>query len=895
MRKTSDIVKLISLALLSVIVLTACGGGAETTGNQNTGASVSSSLITASTSPDVIAFEKTVWRNLSSQSRCGRCHSTGGQQPQFVHGASLETAHAAALSFVSGVQVANLANPASSRMVTIISSGHKQVNGKSQACWLATDADCASAIQQFIVDWNNETNGTAAVPKGVTLKAPSPLRNVGASKAYPAAASGFASTVYPVLTANCSGCHTPSPANPKTAPQSPYFASGDVNASYLAAQQKMDLLNPANSRFVLRLRNEFHNCWTNSCANDAAAMEAAITSFSNMITPTQVDPNLIVSKAMKLLPPEAIIASGGERHVTNQIALWEFKSGVGATQAVDTSGVEPIINLSLSGDYSWVGGYGIQFNNSSATTFNGRAQATYQASQKLLNNIRTRGEYSIEAWVIPANVVQQNRNIISYSGSTTARNFTIAQNEYNYQFYNRAAPLNVASDKNGAPVLETAAGDQDLQASQQHIVMNYDPVNGRRMYVNGVFTGDTDANDAGGLLTDWDNTFAFILANELGRNDGWQGTVRMVAIHNRILTDAQIQQNFKAGVGEKFFLLFSIGHIPGVPADSYIKVQAEQYDTYSYLFNNPVYVNLGNPVPAINFPIKGMRIGINGKEAIVGQSFINLTPDGSSLNITANNQEISRLGSVIQLQQGVQIDDFFLSFEELGTQSNPFIVAAPAAPPAPVDLPDSSDIGSRTFSEINGMMSDVTGVPTNNSAVSATYIKLKQQLPSSEDLSAFGPANIIAISQLAFEYCDRLIEDTSITGLCERTGTTIPARACMFDTFNFSQASTTAFNVTDKTAVANALYDRMIGIPSTASGAELINAPTRGQVLNELIDSTNNIVNSPVGNAGNLVDRLLTESCPTAELDCSATGSGTKEIVKAMCTAVLGNAATLVQ
>ena len=43
-----------------------------------------------------------------------------------------------------------------------------------------------------------------------------------------------------------------------------------------------------------------------------------------------------------------------------------------------------------------------------------------------------------------------------------------------------------------------------------------------------------------------------------------------------------------------------------------------------------------------------MRIGINGKEAIVGQSFINLTADGSTLQITTNNQEISRLGSVIQ-------------------------------------------------------------------------------------------------------------------------------------------------------------------------------------------------------------------------------------------------------
>lgn len=878
MRNTSGIIKLVSLAWFSVIGLSACGGGADTESNPNGsgGAASGSSLVTATTSPDVIAYEQHVWRNLSSQSRCGRCHSTGGQSPQFVHGDSIETAHAAALSFVNGVQVANLADPDQSRMVTIVRNGHKQVNGKSQACWLATDTDCADAIRDMIIAWNGETSGTAATPQGVQLVAPSPLRDVANSKTFPASSSAFATWVHtPLLTQHCASCHTSTAANP----QAPYFASNDVDASYLEAQQKMDLLDPANSRFVLRLREQFHNCWTSDCDADADAMELAITNFANTITATQVDPDLIISKAMKLQPPEAIIASGGERHSANQVALWEFKTGTG-NQAFDTSGVEPQINLSLSGSYNWVGGYGVAFTD-------GRAQATYQASQKLLNAIRTRGEYSVEAWVIPANVIQQNKNIISYSGSSTERNFTIAQNEYNYQFYNRAT-TGGANANNGGPVLETDANDEDLQSSQQHIVMNYDPVNGRRIYVNGVDTGDSDANDVGGLLTDWNNTHALILANELGQSNPWQGTFRMVAIHNRALTNEQIQQNFKAGVGEKFFLLFSISHIPGVPADSYIKMQVEQFDSYSYLFNNPVYVNLGNPAPSIDFAIGGMRVGINGKEAIVGQAFINLDIN----RVTANNQEISRLGSVIQLQQGSQVDDFFLSFETLGTQNNPFVVAAPATPPAPADLPAQSDIGVRTFSEVNATMSELTGVPTSNSAVLNKYQLLKQQLPASEDLNAFGPANIIGIAQLAFEYCDRMIEDTGITGMCERTSTTISARECMFGSFNFNQEASdiAAFTPTNRTALANALYDRMIGIPSTALGAGLVDAPTRVEINGELIDSTAS------GNyPGNLVSRLITESCPTAELDCSASGSGTKEIVKAMCTSVLGSAAMLVQ
>ena len=128
--------------------------------------------------------------------------------------------------------------------------------------------------------------------------------------------------------------------------------------------------------------------------------------------------------------------------------------------------------------------------------------------------------------------------------------------------------------------------------------------------------------------------------------------------------------------------------------------------------------------------------------------------------------------------------------------------------------------------------------------------------------------------------------------MCDRTGTTLSARECMFASFNFSQAATTAaaFTVPNKTALADALYDRMIGIPTAALGAGLVNAPTRTEITGELI-------NTVAGGTypGNLVSRLITESCPTSELDCTASGSGTREIVKAMCTSVLGSAAMLVQ
>lgn len=462
--------------------------------------------------------------------------------------------------------------------------------------------------------------------------------------------------------------------------------------------------------------------------------------------------------------------------------------------------------------------------------------------------------------------------MISYSG-TTSRNFTLSQYDNMYQTHTRTENNPIGTD-----FMRTA--DADVQTSQQHIVITYDRVLGNRVYVNGVYTDDI-APYAGSIKNPddtprWSDRLAFILGNEAGSFDGsnaWQGIFRMVAIHNRVLSEQQITQNFQAGVGQKFFMLFNIEEVDGVPADSYIKMQAEQFDSYSYLFSNPVYVNLGDPVPAINIPIAGMRIGINGNEATIAQSFTNIkAADGSALVITENYQEISKLGTMVEVQQGTQIDDFFLTFEELGSETNTFTVATPAAPAVPADEVDpQSDIGVKTFSEVNGMMSELTGVPTSNGAVLTAYKNVIQQLPAGEDINAFVPANIIGISQLAFEYCDQLVLDVTLRGNF--------FNVAPYNFNGFGQAVGTAFSSNAiKEDVVNALYDRMIGIPAVAEGAELINAPTRIQVTDELI-------NTAQGGTypGNLFTRL------------DNAGSSTNDIIKAMCTSVLGSAAMSIQ
>ena len=285
------------------------------------------------------------------------------------------------------------------------------------------------------------------------------------------------------------------------------------------------------------------------CPGSAAAMLAAITAFANGIPVTPIDPSLVVSKAVTL--KQGTIAAGGDRYEANLVAKYMFQTGSGST-AYDTSGVTPAADLSLSGNVSWQGGWGINLG------MGGKAQASTSASAKFAAMIQSSGEYSIEAWVAPANVTQTNAYIVSYSGSNTTRDMTLGQDAMQYEGMARSS----VTDTNGNPPLITTTATGAAQAALQHVVLTYDPVNGQTLYVNGIATGDADPSK-GGSLANWDNTFALVLGNETTGQRQWQGVIKFAAIHNRALTPAQIQQNFAAGVGEKYFLLFGVSGLSG--------------------------------------------------------------------------------------------------------------------------------------------------------------------------------------------------------------------------------------------------------------------------------------------------------------------------------------------
>jgi hypothetical protein len=247
-----------------------------------------------------------------------------------------------------------------------------------------------------------------------------------------------------------------------------------------------------------------------------------------------------------------------------------------------------------------------------------------------------------------------------------------------------------------------------------------------------------------------------------------------------------------------------------------------------------------------------MRIGVNGEEAAVGQAYRTLDTTISDSQYGPLGQPLANIGTVIALEKGPDGDEFFLTFDVLGTHRNVRLDPVPLAPAPPPDVQRAPDVGLRVFDELNATMSELTGVPTTEPAVAATYDTIKQSLPTIETIDTFVSAHPVAVAQLSIQYCNALVENTG-------------ARAQYFPGFDFTASPATAFSPAGRDIVLDALVGRML---RTGVATE----PSAAGVRTDL---------------DGLITRLAScgGSCPAGR---------TATVVKATCAALLGSAATLV-
>jgi hypothetical protein len=655
----------------------------------------------------------------------------------------------------------------------------------------------------------------------------------------------FSTTVYPILRDYCATCHAGAgPGSPSIAHPNP-----DTAFNAVVNSQKVNLTTPNRSRLVRRLIADFHHCWTDCMAN-GVQMEAAIAMWAEAVALAAPPPgsggtpgsggsvDLIASSALRLGDGEEDL--GAERYREHLIAFYDFKEGTG-TVAHDTSGVEPALDLTLTG-VNWMSNYGIEIET-------GKASAQRIPSRKLYDRIADSAtgsqQYSVEAWTIPANVTQEGpARIVSYSASSGEANFHLGQVLYSYDVRNRSVLPAISG--NGAPSLLTYPADQDLQATLQHVVVTYDQYRGRRVYVNGVFTDDVDEQGPG-RLWNWSPFHTLVLGNTPGNDRLWLGKIQLLSIYDLALTQAQIDQNFDAGVGKRLIMRFDVSAWAG--AGSYIEFMVSELDDFSYLFCQPTFVSPN----ASGFRVSNLRIAVNGVVPVSGQSFQSV-----DALVQEPRQLLSRQCSIIQKDGGAADDQFTIEFEALGNFQDPVDPGPPPVAPAEIFGEPLPLEGLRDFERVHTTMASLTGVDPNSQGVRDTFAEIEQQLPPTFDLRTFSSSQQVGIAKLSLEYCDAMVESSAL-------------RTAFFGStpaFQFDQPVTTAFSDQSKRdLIIDRLVDRMLN-------ANIAYQPSRDELrpaLNDLITQ-------------------LTAGCTPSTCDAART----RNVVKGVCAAVLSSGAVTV-
>ncbi len=214
-------------------------------------------------------------------------------------------------------------------------------------------------------------------------------------------------------------------------------------------------------------------------------------------------------------------------------------------------------------------------------------------------------------------------------------------------------------------------------------------------------------------------------------------------------------------------------------------------------------------------------------------------------------QPLANVGTVIALEKGPDTDEFFLTFDVLGTHQNVRLDPVPLAPAPPADVQRAPDVGLRVFDELNATMAELTGISEQNPGVAATYATIKQSLPTVETVDTFVSAHPVAVAQLSIQYCNALVENPT-------------ARSQYFPGFDFNAAPAVAFAPASRAIVLDALVGRMLR-------TNVATEPDAAGVRSDL---------------DGLITRL--SNCGGA---CAA--DRTETVVKASCAALLGSAATL--
>lgn len=213
-----------------------------------------------------------------------------------------------------------------------------------------------------------------------------------------------------------------------------------------------------------------------------------------------------------------IDANDTERISTNLLAGYDFSEGAGDT-VNDVSGVGSPLDLTItdSSQATWI---------ADALVLEGTSIGSNGAATKLIDAVNSAGEFSVEAWLVPADVLVDG--VIQIGDSPHQASFYLEDYSYYWRAWETDSP--------------------DLWASRRsHVVFTHDSSGTARLYADGVLVdpeGPNAAGEAEGQFPPvaWASTHPLTIAPE-----GWKGEVHLLAVYDRALSPSEVLNNYEAG------------------------------------------------------------------------------------------------------------------------------------------------------------------------------------------------------------------------------------------------------------------------------------------------------------------------------------------------------------
>lgn len=216
------------------------------------------------------------------------------------------------------------------------------------------------------------------------------------------------------------------------------------------------------------------------------------------------------------------------------ILFYTFEERAG-NQIFDRSGFGAPLNLTIpdTGAITW--------NSASLELESPVLIESTSPAEKLTDAIQSTSQFTLEAWIVPANLEQDGpARIVTVSQIEFRRNVTLAQDVA--QIVGRVRTTETGD--NGFPELRT---DAILEPGLVHLVFSHQTNGDEVIYVNA--EEQVRRNLAGDFST-WDPSFHLALGAEFNEDlesRDFLGTMHLIAMYSRALSEAEILQNFEDG------------------------------------------------------------------------------------------------------------------------------------------------------------------------------------------------------------------------------------------------------------------------------------------------------------------------------------------------------------